>query len=257
MEVDRLHTLHTKLLIEREGFSFEVLVSYESIPKFCPHCHFIGHLVGECNSLKKIQVFSAKPSSSKEPSPKKFSKKQSFINANSPQTNAQQNKAHFVPKSAEKPTAPVTVAGSSALPVDGTAALVINRHTNSNAAMQDQFPSIFVDHDHNTHKLLVIKEAAPPVIIPEDLALAIKEVFGSQSPTNNHNPSQSDYAVPYSFSSKQQRKSDKHKPMHHSTSFYTQHSPTPSINRSLPSSHNTFKLKHRHHNQFDPISDLH
>ena len=75
VEVDLLHTLHPKLLIEREGYSFEVLVSYENVPKFCSHCHFIGHLVGECKTLKRIQELSNTSSLPKDHPPKRTSKK--------------------------------------------------------------------------------------------------------------------------------------------------------------------------------------
>ena len=76
--MDLLHALHPKLLIEREGYSFEVLVSYENIPKFCSHCHFIGHLVGECNSLRRIQQITTKTSLSKEAHTLKPPKKAQF-----------------------------------------------------------------------------------------------------------------------------------------------------------------------------------
>lgn len=55
VKIDLLQTLPPRLLVEREGYSFKVPVSYESLPKFCNHCHIIGHLVGECRALQKIQ----------------------------------------------------------------------------------------------------------------------------------------------------------------------------------------------------------
>lgn len=75
VEVDLLHTLHQKLLIEGESYSFKVLVTYESIPKLCMHCHIIGHLMGECRSLKKIKGKASKYVILKDTVPKNSSKK--------------------------------------------------------------------------------------------------------------------------------------------------------------------------------------
>ncbi|KAM7473129.1 hypothetical protein LguiB_020372 [Lonicera macranthoides] len=55
VEVDLLHSLPHRLLVEREGYIFEVLVSYKLLHKFCSHCHIIGRLVGECKSFRKLQ----------------------------------------------------------------------------------------------------------------------------------------------------------------------------------------------------------
>ncbi|KAM7472765.1 hypothetical protein LguiA_010948 [Lonicera macranthoides] len=97
---------------------------------------------------------------------------------------------------------------------------------------------------------------------------AIQEVFGTPSTIPpNHNPgstssshimtrsnpqihsSSVESVVPCSVSSKSKKNAAKNKPMHHSTSFYIQHNPTPSSSRSLP------HFKQRFHNQFDLIAN--
>ncbi|KAM7492871.1 hypothetical protein LguiB_027480 [Lonicera macranthoides] len=66
IDVDLQHTLPSKILVEREGFSFEVNVSYEKMPDFCTHCSMVGHFVGDCRALKKVQEESSKVHDFKE-----------------------------------------------------------------------------------------------------------------------------------------------------------------------------------------------
>ncbi|KAM7480708.1 hypothetical protein LguiB_005291 [Lonicera macranthoides] len=70
-----------------------------------------------------------------------------------------------------------------------------------------------------------------------------------------HHSNSVETVVPCSLSPKKNNNSIQ--PMQHSSSFYKKNTPTPSTNRSLTISNNTFKNKNRFHNQFDPISDLH
>ena len=65
VEVDLHNSLPPRLLVEREGYSFEVPVTYENVPAFCTHCGNIGHLVGECRTLKKMQGSVAIPGNMK------------------------------------------------------------------------------------------------------------------------------------------------------------------------------------------------
>ncbi|KAM7509735.1 hypothetical protein LguiB_008610 [Lonicera macranthoides] len=62
VDVDLKSELPNSILVEREGFNFEIEVSYERIPDFCSHCSVIGHLVTSCRSLKKIQEQQEHPS---------------------------------------------------------------------------------------------------------------------------------------------------------------------------------------------------
>lgn len=279
VEVDLLHTLHPKLLIEREGYSFEVLVSYENVPKFYSHCHFIGHLVGECNSVKRIQETTTKTASSKLPSTNYPSKKaQPTINTvhavgnkqpcghtpaqiktntsyklhsaanttttllvpamshkQSQQVMMNRNAAHTLKPSASPPQASPNV-----LPLlPATLETVVVRNISPTKTAAEYECTTFAAHsvppcNENTNQLqqqskVVTGSADHHIHIPEDPALAIKEVFESQSPQNGQNQSFPDFVVPCSFSSKHQKKSKKTRPIHHSTSFYTQHSTSPSV----------------------------
>lgn len=66
VDIDLRFTLLQKVLIERNGHSFEVGVAYESLPEFCTHCMSIGHFVGNCRSLKRTQEEATKVNPSKE-----------------------------------------------------------------------------------------------------------------------------------------------------------------------------------------------
>ncbi|KAM7470315.1 hypothetical protein LguiA_008498 [Lonicera macranthoides] len=55
IDVDLKAELPNSILVEREGFNFEIDVTYERLPDFCSHCSVIGHLVTACRSLKKAQ----------------------------------------------------------------------------------------------------------------------------------------------------------------------------------------------------------
>ncbi|XP_058761319.1 uncharacterized protein LOC131634703 [Vicia villosa] len=54
MGVIFLHSNHSNVLVEREGFAFFSDIEYENIPVLCSHCKKIGHEVQDCKFLKKI-----------------------------------------------------------------------------------------------------------------------------------------------------------------------------------------------------------
>ncbi|KAM7459720.1 hypothetical protein LguiA_036714 [Lonicera macranthoides] len=65
VDVDLQLNLPSKVLVERDGFSFEVNVSYEQLPDFYTHCSSVGHFVGDCRILKKMQEESNRANDSK------------------------------------------------------------------------------------------------------------------------------------------------------------------------------------------------
>ncbi|KAM7501096.1 hypothetical protein LguiA_025510 [Lonicera macranthoides] len=75
IDVDLQHPLPSRVLVEREGFSFEVNVSFEKLPNFCTHCSIVGHFVGECRALKRVQEESSKVNDLKESRSKQLAKK--------------------------------------------------------------------------------------------------------------------------------------------------------------------------------------
>ncbi|KAM7464796.1 hypothetical protein LguiB_012358 [Lonicera macranthoides] len=101
--------------------------------------------------------------------------------------------------------------------------------------------------------LIVTEQASPPAHQCHDMKPF--EPHNIQLSSASLHSSSKETVVPCSFSPKKNKTDFKSK--NHSTSFYKQNTPTPSINRSLSISNNTFKNKIRFQNQFDPISDLH
>ena len=230
VEVDLLNPLHPKLLIEREGFSFEVLVTYENIPKFCMHCHLIGHLVGECRSLKKVQEEAARVQFA---GPKPPQKKQHISSNNNVKENAH-TPSHQKCISTTA-TVPTTVANPT-LPASSGFAPIHIATSHTTASPQGPAPSttptlinVVAQHNHSpqAHRTVDTSHSSSEISV-----------------------------VPCSLSSKNHSKSVNHKQLHHSCSFYKQTTPTPSTNRSLSSSHNAFQTKNRFHNQFEPLNDL-
>ena len=75
IDVDLQFPLPPKVLVERDGFSFEVNVSYEKLPDFCTHCSTVGHFVGDCRILKRVQEETTKANEAKDnrikPQPRK------------------------------------------------------------------------------------------------------------------------------------------------------------------------------------------
>ncbi|KAM7460800.1 hypothetical protein LguiA_028921 [Lonicera macranthoides] len=211
VEVDMLHPQPSKLLVEREGFSFEVPVTYENLPNFCSYCLSLGHSVGECRALKNTQV-------------------------NLPKVkNNRAAKQPHAPKNQQAATDPVHIIGNSAanLPI-------------ASNALHAPIPQ------HIT-PLIVTEQASPPAHQCHDMKPF--EPHNIQLSSASLHSSSKETVVPCSFSPKKNKTDFKSK--NHSTSFYKQNTPTPSINRSLSISNNTFKNKILFQNQFDPISDLH
>ncbi|KAM7506455.1 hypothetical protein LguiA_016908 [Lonicera macranthoides] len=64
-DVDLQLSFPSKVLMERDGFSFEINVSYQQLPDFCTHCSFVGHFVCDCRVLKKVQEESNRANESK------------------------------------------------------------------------------------------------------------------------------------------------------------------------------------------------
>lgn len=52
-------TCHLDCLLKGRVLTLKFL-SHENLPYFCTHCSTIGHFVGECRALKKVQEESAK-----------------------------------------------------------------------------------------------------------------------------------------------------------------------------------------------------
>lgn len=75
VDVDLQFSLPSKSLVERNGHSFEVSISYEKLPYFYTHCNTIVDFVGDCRALKKVQEDSNKANQSKDPKPKPPAKK--------------------------------------------------------------------------------------------------------------------------------------------------------------------------------------
>ncbi|KAM7522975.1 hypothetical protein LguiA_012881 [Lonicera macranthoides] len=250
VEVDLLHTLHHKLLIEREGYSFEVNVTYENLTKFCMHCHIIGHLVGECNSLKKVQEeairYNQQQHSSHDPST----------------VNARKNKQHLVPILGTKPSVsasnPTTVARnnqkSQLQPVTtATDSLADQNGVVTGVESKDSMPSntvmalneVFGAHSPSSYH---IQSPSHKLDSPHNDSIASTSHSSKHAKANHHNTSSFEESfVPCSVSLKQQNLKTNAKAMLHITSFYTQHTSTP---------HNSFKNKSKFKNQIVPISDL-
>jgi hypothetical protein len=48
VDMDLSQNLFDEILVEREGFKFNLAVVYERLPNFCCHCHAIGHDISVC-----------------------------------------------------------------------------------------------------------------------------------------------------------------------------------------------------------------
>ena len=278
-----LQPLPSRLLVEREGYSFEVPVTYESLPSFCSYCHSVGHLVGECRVLMRIQATMHKTTNNrtvhvgnaKKNNHTNTSAKAPFETMNTsstlpPVTDNTHASDLFAKQSPNGGTPPQssTLHHLSPSPTEVCYAIQVDSNTAGaiNHAIEEVFgppsPNNVLnpqlnhnDKQHNQHSPgtehmvpLTANHFSPSHnhLTPTPLH------YGSSSSASSHKHSTSvESVVPCSVSSsKKQSKDVKNKPMHHSTSFYMQHTPTPSSNRSL--SHNTFKK--RFHNQFDPLS---
>lgn len=51
MDIDLSKRVYDEIIVEREGFTFNVEVQYERRPFFCHHCYVIGHNVTTCKWL--------------------------------------------------------------------------------------------------------------------------------------------------------------------------------------------------------------
>ena len=51
VDMDLSKKLFHEIMVEREGFSFNVEVAFEWLPYFCTHCQNIGHNVSSCRWL--------------------------------------------------------------------------------------------------------------------------------------------------------------------------------------------------------------
>ncbi|KAM7509732.1 hypothetical protein LguiB_008607 [Lonicera macranthoides] len=104
--LDFLWMLTSRVLVERDGFSFEVNVSYEQLPDFCTHCTSVGHFVGDCRSLKKMQEESNRTTDSRTKLQQKR-KTQSSSKSNLANPPKSANAGSEIPSSVE-PNAPCT-----------------------------------------------------------------------------------------------------------------------------------------------------
>jgi len=48
VDLDLFKDIFYEVLVEREGFAFQVAIEYEGLPEFCTHCKSIGHNVTSC-----------------------------------------------------------------------------------------------------------------------------------------------------------------------------------------------------------------
>lgn len=48
IDIDLLHELRYKVLVERKGYAFFVEFEYENLPDFCSFCNCVGHHVAIC-----------------------------------------------------------------------------------------------------------------------------------------------------------------------------------------------------------------
>ncbi|KAM7489215.1 hypothetical protein LguiB_026699 [Lonicera macranthoides] len=159
------YTLPSRLLVEREGYSFEVPVTFEKLPKFCTHCQLMGHFVGECRTLRRIQESMVK-TTHKQTTKSEIAHKFTVANFKN------HKQAQHVP-------------------------------TNSAAA------NVFVTTEKTKAALDAISKQPAPHIEKHNLPMlrssssAIKEVFGSQSPSNHITQSHLDSSttVPIHFNS--------------------------------------------------------
>ncbi|KAM7476819.1 hypothetical protein LguiB_024062 [Lonicera macranthoides] len=101
VEIDLIHTLPSRLLVKREGYSFEVPVTFESLLKFCTHCQLMGHFVGECKTLRRIQESIVK-TTHKQTAKSEIAHKSTVANVKN------HKQAHHVPTSSAAANASVT-----------------------------------------------------------------------------------------------------------------------------------------------------
>jgi len=52
VDMDLSQHIFNKVLIEREGYSFTIEITYERLPLFCTHCRSIGHHITNCRWLQ-------------------------------------------------------------------------------------------------------------------------------------------------------------------------------------------------------------
>ncbi|KAM7506453.1 hypothetical protein LguiA_016906 [Lonicera macranthoides] len=91
--------LPSRALVERDGYSFEVNVSYEQLPDFCTHCSSVGHFVGDCRALKKMQEESNRNSDNRIKQQQKKKTQSPFKSTANPSLSA--NAGTVIPSSGE------------------------------------------------------------------------------------------------------------------------------------------------------------
>jgi len=53
VDMNLLHTLSYRVLVERKFFFFYLDLKYENLREFCTHCNMVGHYLEIC---KRVQV---------------------------------------------------------------------------------------------------------------------------------------------------------------------------------------------------------
>lgn len=136
--------LQQRVLVERDGFRFEIPVTYEKLPEFCSHCYTIGHLVGECRVLKRAQDESNKPQQ------KETTKNKATVVSNAPKQNT------YVPKqSPNQVVEDVNAVG------DGAGTSTSNPEPLNMVNHDENVPSSFPCVDQAVNEALVEGEDSP------------------------------------------------------------------------------------------------
>jgi hypothetical protein len=55
VDMDLSQQVFDEVMVEREGYAFNVNVIYERLPEFCSHCKIIGHSIAACKWVHPVQ----------------------------------------------------------------------------------------------------------------------------------------------------------------------------------------------------------
>jgi hypothetical protein len=61
VDMDHSRRIFDEIIVEREGFTLRIEVTYERLLEFCPHCQAIGHNIHTCKWLHPSQNLDLKP----------------------------------------------------------------------------------------------------------------------------------------------------------------------------------------------------
>ena len=261
--VDLQFALPPKVLIEREDMNFELHVTYENLPAFCTHCGTIGHFVGTCRLLKKVQNETEKASSALENKPKFTAKTtQQFVPKNKTTSTTAHPLGHNVVSKATVPNnsaaSPVTAAAILPTACLPTAAVHVSLPyknplpaATNNAAVNQQNTAI---NPPNNGSQVVVVDSSPA---SNSVSSAKNNVFSANStpsfvPNSVESHSLTDSNAEKSVTLQQSKSTNC------SSSTFYHSSPTQSLHRSLSSGSQQVPYnytKSRHYNKYSPLSE--